>query len=269
MRRAVVVVSLVAAILLFLWFAPAAVFDVAVAIAAVLATHELYAMFDVANGQRFLYAIGLLAAVGLVAQMALLPAATLGVSVALFVMFVLTIVAFTTKRPGPTELLQALVVILGVLYVPLMLGQVVWIRASEHGREWVAIIVATIFTREISAHFAGKLLPAGKPLNAHINQYKSYTGAIAGAAAAAVAALCASRYFNVGATAAGALVFGACVGLACQLGDFAESYLKRVAGVRHSGTILGPEGGVLDFLDAASFAILTARLLLFAMRRLQ
>jgi len=265
LKRAIVVVSLVSGILLFLWWAPVPLFDFGVAAAALLATHELYVMFDVARGDRVLRAIGLAGAAALILQMALFPATPPAVSISLLFMVVLSILAFRTKGPNGKELETALVVLFGALYIPLMLGQVIFIRASEHGREWVAVVVVSVFTREISAHFAGKLFRGSQPLNVNINEHKSYAGAALGAAAASGAALLMSRSLIVGVPAVRALAFGACLGIACQLGDFSESYLKRVAGVRHSGKLLGPEGGVLDFVDAAAFAIVTARLLLLVL----
>ena len=262
LKRGVVVVSLVGGSLLFVWWAPVPVFNAGAIAVAVLATHELYKMFDAANGERLLRAIGLGGAAALMLQRALLPAGTLIVSIPLLIMIVLSVLAFKTRSPDARELQTALVVMFGTVYIPVMIGQVISIRALANGRQWVAIVVFTIFIREISAHFAGRLFPAGKLLNVHINEHKSFSGAVIGAAVASVAALVASRYLIEGVTIAQAAAFGACLGVACQLGDLSESYLKRVAGVRHSGKLLGPEGGVLDFVDAAAFAIVTARLLL-------
>jgi len=262
LKRAVLVVLLVGATLLFLWWAPPLVFNIGAITVAVLATHELYVMFDVANSNRVQWAIGLIGAAALMLQMAFLPAATLTVSIPFFFVIVLSALVFRTRSPDGKELETALFVIFGALYIPIMMGQVIYIRASVHGREWVAIVVVTVFTREISAHFAGSLFPASKPLNVNINERKSYVGAAIGAAAASVAALFVSRWLIGGIPIVHAIAFGASLGVACQLGDLSESYLKRVAGFRHSGKLLGPEGGVLDFVDAASFAIVTARLLL-------
>ncbi len=39
-------------------------------------------------------------------------------------------------------------------------------------------------------------------------------------------------------------------GLVGPAGDLAESAVKRAAGVKDAGTILGPHGGILDRFDA-------------------
>jgi phosphatidate cytidylyltransferase len=52
-----------------------------------------------------------------------------------------------------------------------------------------------------------------------------------------------------------ALVIGFCVAVAAPIGDLFESMVKRDLGVKDTGRVFGPHGGLLDRLDAVMFTI--------------
>jgi len=88
---------------------------------------------------------------------------------------------------------------------------------------------------------------------------KTWEGAVAGflAALLGMAAACLlSRWFNALPqwTLAHYLGIGAVLSVVSQVGDLAESSLKRAAGVKDSGSLFPGHGGVLDRCDGFLFA---------------
>lgn len=262
-KRAAVVVSLVTAELLVLWFAPAMVFNLGVALIIVFAIQELYLLDNSSYRMSLLRSVGLVGGGLLALQMIFVPTMPIGLSVPVLLILLFSVTVLKTNRPTPEEFRELLFVMFCLLYIGGMFGLIILIRNAKLGRELTLILILTVFTRETVAHFGGSLFPSGKSLNSSINPRKSYGGAFVGIAAGIGVVILLSRYVEVGFTISRAVLFGACVGVACQLGDLSESYIKRVTGRRHSGSVFGPEGGLLDFLDAAAFANVIACLLLF------
>ena len=134
-----------------------------------------------------------------------------------------------------------------LLYAPLL-------RGLDQGREWVFLAVIVTFVTDTTAFFVGRAI--GKtPLAPSVSPAKTWEGAIAGLVAAGAATVAATAGFGFGleVSLAGALALGALMGVAGQLGDLAESKLKRAADATESGWIIPGHGGVLDRLDSIVF----------------
>jgi len=122
---------------------------------------------------------------------------------------------------------------------------------------WVFIVT---WATDILAYFAGRAI-GGPKLAPRISPNKTWAGLIGGMIGAGLLGWAAALYFEM------EPLFhwlGAPMGLIAQAGDLYESWVKRRAGVKDSGTILPGHGGVLDRLDGLLAVALAATLLLMA-----
>jgi phosphatidate cytidylyltransferase len=86
-----------------------------------------------------------------------------------------------------------------------------------------------------------------------LSPHKSWEGAIAGFVAAVLAALLAVAMFGLPLNPLQAIVIGAAGGVSGQLGDLAESLIKRQIGIKDSSNLIPGHGGVLDRIDSMLF----------------
>lgn len=119
---------------------------------------------------------------------------------------------------------------------------------------------------DIGAYFVGRTV-GGRKLIPAVSPGKTVSGAVGGLVASMIVALLYARHVLVpvaqlGFTPWGALLFGALVSLAAQVGDLFESLLKREGGVKDSSRILPGHGGILDRFDSLIFVLPVAYLLL-------
>ena len=104
---------------------------------------------------------------------------------------------------------------------------------------------------DVLGYFAGRMLGGPKFWPA-ISPKKTWAGTVAGWIGAAVVGM-----VVVLVSGAGWLLvpFSALVAFAGQLGDIAESWVKRRAGVKDASSLIPGHGGVLDRFDALIGAV--------------
>jgi phosphatidate cytidylyltransferase len=107
---------------------------------------------------------------------------------------------------------------------------------------WVLIVT---WATDIFAYFAGRAI-GGPKLAPRISPNKTWAGLIGGMIGASFFGWAVAWYFELGRPF---IWIGATMGLVAQLGDLYESWEKRRAGIKDSGSLIPGHGGVLDRLD--------------------
>ncbi len=138
----------------------------------------------------------------------------------------------------------------GMLYFALPAASLYGLQAFD---PWVLVLLlAIVWLGDSGAYYIGKTWGRHK-LAPRVSPNKTWEGAIANIAAGMLAAT-AWSYWRLGEVDGWILLLAALVSTAAQIGDLAESLLKRGAGVKDSGQILPGHGGMLDRMDALLFA---------------
>jgi phosphatidate cytidylyltransferase len=124
---------------------------------------------------------------------------------------------------------------------------------------WASDIGAYAVGRTMGKH---KLIPSVSP-------GKTVEGSIGGIVASMLVAwaytslaMSPATHLGFGWRPIGVLAFGAIVSVAAQIGDLAESLLKRDGGVKDSSNLLPGHGGILDRCDSLLFVLPISYLLL-------
>jgi phosphatidate cytidylyltransferase len=146
---------------------------------------------------------------------------------------------------------RAAALVLGIVYIFGVWRTAIFLRArSPH---WLLFALALNWLGDTAAYYIGRWLGKHK-MAPRISPAKSWEGAAASLAASVAFAVLYLPRVQLAAPAV-AVLFGTVGNVAGQMGDLAESALKRGAGVKDSGTMLPGHGGWLDRVDSALFAM--------------
>lgn len=127
------------------------------------------------------------------------------------------------------------------------------LRLLDHGGAWVLLACILAWASDTGAYFAGRMFGRHK-LYEQVSPKKTWEGAIGGVVAATAGAFLQQALYgapkidpvHLALLAPVAAAFG-------QIGDLAESLLKRSVGVKDSGKIMPGHGGLFDRVDALIF----------------
>jgi phosphatidate cytidylyltransferase len=171
----------------------------------------------------------------------------------------------TFKSPVERALADITSCIFALFYLGLTLITLPMLRETANGPSLLAFLFLTVWAGDTAAMYVGrslgrhKLAPVLSPNKTWEGSVGSVLGAVAVAGILLGLANVFARWDSVKLSYSDGpwwywLILAAVVNIAAQVGDLAESALKRSAGVKDSGTILPGHGGILDRIDALLLA---------------
>ena len=150
------------------------------------------------------------------------------------------------------------------LLMILLAGHGLIILRDVYGMAFVLWLVGVVIASDVAGYFAGRIL-GGPKFWPKISPKKTWSGTVAGWICAALVGAVFASMLDLSWVV---IPVSALLALAGQLGDIAESAIKRRMGVKDSSNLIPGHGGVLDRFDAliavASLALILALLGAFA-----
>ena len=174
----------------------------------------------------------------------------------LIVGLTLTAMLLEIFRKEERPLLNISVLVFAFVWLGLMLGSLSELRnLPDIGFKVTLALFLSVWICDTSAFFFGKKFGKRKILP-DVSPNKTWLGTIAGLISSVVfiGILYQFNYFDDLISTVDVIAFGIIAGGLGQLGDWAESLLKREAGLKDTGDSLRGHGGILDRFDSLTFA---------------
>ena len=162
---------------------------------------------------------------------------------------------FEIFRGEQNPLLNISILVFSFVWLGIMLGSLSNLRNLPGiGFKITFALFLSVWICDTSAFFFGKNFGEKKILP-DISPNKTWVGTIAGFLSSIIFMLILDQYdfFNGMVSTADVIVIGIIVGGFGQLGDWAESLLKREAGIKDTSNYLLGHGGILDRFDSLTF----------------
>lgn len=224
-------------------------FAVAMAILAWIGLAELHRMVP---QSRPLMPVALIVAAGLIA------AAYWGTHLQIVLVgvctFPLMLLAAIIRRDRETIVAAMAITVFGIAWIGIPFAHAVLLRElPDHGAALLINVLIATFLSDTAAYAGGRLF-GHHQLAPTLSPNKTVEGLVAGFVGGALGFWFAGLYQDW-LPGLDALLMGMCVAAIAPVGDLFASLVKRGLGVKDSGNVFGPHGGLLDRLDAVLFTV--------------
>ncbi|WP_209424625.1 phosphatidate cytidylyltransferase [Pararhodobacter sp. SW119] len=136
----------------------------------------------------------------------------------------------------------------------LLAGHALIVFRWDYGADWVLWLILIVVGSDVAGYFAGRVM-GGPKFWPKVSPKKTWSGTIAGWFVGAAVGAAFMPVLGVG---AGLIVLSVLLAFAGQMGDIAESAIKRRMGVKDSSALIPGHGGALDRFDAMIAVALVA-----------
>jgi phosphatidate cytidylyltransferase len=257
MKRVLTAIVALPILLFTVWSRSPYFFVALTGIAAMLALREFYGLASKA-GCKPQAVSGYVAALAVIASFVYEQPVLIVAAVA-----ALSILSLASAISNPNEMHQSLAsvsaTVFGVIYVAVLAGYLIGVRMMADAvliphlaSKLLTMFFAIVMMTDTGAYYFGRAFGRHK-LAPRVSPGKTVEGAIGGLATAIIIGPVCKLIFFPEIPISHSLALGAALGTIGQIGDLAESLLKRGADVKDSGNLLPGHGGVLDRIDSLLF----------------
>ncbi len=142
-----------------------------------------------------------------------------------------------------------------------------WFGTPAQGLAWVGIVFSVTWLNDTAAYLIGRRFGKTK-LAPKLSPGKTRAGSVSGIVAGTLTGALAAWIFGASINVGVACAVGFILAVAGQLGDLAESAIKRSLGIKDMGHLIPGHGGVLDRIDALLFTFPVTYLLVQVLLRI-
>jgi len=140
----------------------------------------------------------------------------------------------------------------GAIYIGWLLGYAIWLQGRADGPQLVLFLVGVTWAGESAAYLVGSSVGRHR-LAPVLSPGKTVEGAVAQVIVSIAAALALGFWLLPACGLLGAAGAGVVLGVIGQVGDLAESAIKRSIGTKDTGDLIPGHGGMLDRIDSLLF----------------
>lgn len=234
---------------LFVWIvvgAPRWLFTLLVVALSAIAAWELMRMFERA-GRPGYARLGVIGAAAVTASFA-----APGITVVVLTLAVAVTLSVPVWGDATPAVEPSAVTLLVIVYVGWLLGHGLLLGTLPDGVQLLLFLVGTTWAGESAAYIVGSAI-GRHALAPVISPRKTVEGAVGQLGVSIVAAGVLGAWLVPQWSMAAAILAGAVLGIAGQVGDLVESVMKRSLGSKDTGGLIPGHGGVLDRLDGLMF----------------